>query len=176
MRICSITALSKFKNIYVKNRQTLSTCVSLRSKKGTSSNFNEPYSDNDSDDIHLNPTQHRRLLDSPSEFLGDGSQKLLKICVLGIPNAGKSTLVNKLVGGNACPHSKKAHTTRSSSRAVLTEGETQLVFSDTPGVVKPKDVKKFNLESSLVSNPVESAKSADLILVLQGNNNMNLCF
>ena len=86
----------------------------------------------------------------------------------GIPNAGKSTLVNKLVGGTACPHSKKAHTTRLSSRAVLTQGDTQLVFSDTPGVVKPKEVKKFHLESTLVSHPVESAKSADLILVLQG--------
>ena len=86
----------------------------------------------------------------------------------GIPNAGKSTLVNRLVGGTACPHSKKAHTTRFSSRAVLTQGDTQLVFSDTPGVVKPKEVKKFHLESTLVSHPVESAKSADLILVLQG--------
>ena len=90
------------------------------------------------------------------------------IFIAGIPNAGKSTLVNKLVGGNACPHSKKAHTTRFSTRAVLTEGDTQLVFSDTPGVVKPKEVKKFKLEQSLVSNPVESAKSADLIVVLQG--------
>ena len=88
--------------------------------------------------------------------------------IAGIPNAGKSTLVNKLVGGNACPHSKKAHTTRFSTRAVLTEGDIQLVFSDTPGVVKPKEVKKFKLEQSLVSNPVESAKSADLIVVLQG--------
>ena len=88
--------------------------------------------------------------------------------IAGIPNAGKSTLVNKLVGGNACPHSKKAHTTRFSTRAVLTEGNIQLVFSDTPGVVKPKEVKKFKLEQSLVSNPVESAKSSDLIVVLQG--------
>ena len=92
----------------------------------------------------------------------------IHIFIAGIPNAGKSTLVNKLVGGNACPHSKKAHTTRFSTRAVLTEGDTQLVFSDTPGVVKPKEVKKFKLEQSLVSNPVESAKSADLIVVLQG--------
>ena len=76
--------------------------------------------------------------------------------------------VNKTtLGGNACPHSCKAHTTRFASNAVLTEGDTQVVFTDTPGVVKPEDVKKFSLETSLIQHPIESAQTANLILILQ---------
>ena len=132
------------------------------------SSFNEPFSSvNETvEDVHLNPTKHRQLLDAP--HLGGEKDKLLKVCILGIPNAGKSTLVNQLLGSTVCPHSKKAHTTRFSSKAILTEKETQIIFYDTPGVVKPKDVRKFKLEQSLITNPVESARSADLILVLQG--------
>ena len=78
--------------------------------------------------------------------------------------------VNKTtLGGNACPHSCKAHTTRFASNAVLTEGDTQVVFTDTPGVVKPEGVKKFSLETSLIQHPIESAQTANLILILHGN-------
>ena len=148
--------------------RNFSLCSSFLSKDIPT--FNEPFSivnDEDDGEVHLNPAKHRELLNSPN--LGSDNQRLLKICVLGVPNAGKSTLINQLSGFNACPHSKKTHTTRFSSSAIVTEGDCQLVFNDTPGVVKPKDVSKFKLEDSLIYDPIESVRKADLILVLQGN-------
>ena len=126
--------------------------------------------DNSDHDVHINPDAHQKLLDAPV-FQENPNQKLLKVCVLGIPNAGKSTLINQLTGSNPCPYSKKANTTRISGKAILTQGDTQIVFNDTPGVVKPSQIKKFKLESSFVFDPINSANSADVILVLQGNKN-----
>ena len=124
--------------------------------------------DASAEDVHLNPIEHQKLLNSPIEFAPYSGGKLLNVCVLGLPNVGKSTLVNSLIGANTCAHSKKAHTTRKNSNSVLTEKDTQIVFLDTPGVVKPKEVTKFRLEQSLVQHPIEAATSADLIIVLHG--------
>ena len=121
------------------------------------------------EDIHLNPQEHQKWLNAPILGPNTEGRKLLNVCVLGLPNVGKSTLINKIVGYNACAHSKKPHTTRRLSEAVLTENETQIIFRDTPGVVKPEEVTKFRLEQSLVRHPVEATNSADLIIVLHGN-------
>lgn len=93
------------------------------------------------------------------------------MAILGIPNSGKSTLINKLVGHFVCPESQKANTTRQTARAILTKEETQVVFLDTPGVVSNETVTKFKLEDRLVTDPERSCQSADLLLVLQDVSN-----
>ncbi|RKP25231.1 P-loop containing nucleoside triphosphate hydrolase protein [Syncephalis pseudoplumigaleata] len=62
--------------------------------------------------------------------------RLLRVAVLGRPNAGKSTLVNALVGRSVSDVAARAHTTRTRINAILTHDDTQLVFLDTPGVAR----------------------------------------
>jgi small GTP-binding protein len=68
--------------------------------------------------------------------------RILQVAILGIPNAGKSTLVNQLSGWQTCSVSKKVHTTKKMSKTVLIRDETQIVFLDTPGLVLPAEAKQ----------------------------------
>ena len=65
-------------------------------------------------------------------------QKTAFIAIVGCPNVGKSSILNKLLGEKIAIVSDKPQTTRTRIMGVLTEGETQLVFTDTPGFHKPK--------------------------------------
>ena len=60
------------------------------------------------------------------------------IAITGRPNAGKSTLLNKIIGEKVAIVSNKPQTTRTKIMGVLTENDIQLVFTDTPGFHKPK--------------------------------------
>ena len=60
------------------------------------------------------------------------------IAILGSPNAGKSTLVNALVGTKVSIVSHKVQTTRARLRAIVMEGRTQIVLVDTPGIFAPR--------------------------------------
>ena len=60
------------------------------------------------------------------------------IAVIGAPNAGKSTLVNALVGAKITIVSRKVQTTRVPIRGIAMEGAAQLVFIDTPGLFAPR--------------------------------------
>jgi GTP-binding protein Era len=60
------------------------------------------------------------------------------VALIGAPNAGKSTLINALVGAKVSIVSRKAQTTRGPVRGVVVEGEAQIVFVDTPGIFQPK--------------------------------------
>ena len=77
--------------------------------------------------IHLNPAAHfdsvkRGLRSNPCPK----DSKRLRVNILGVPNSGKSTLINQLTGFNICAHSPKVHTTRQNARAILTEKKTQV--------------------------------------------------
>ncbi len=60
------------------------------------------------------------------------------VAVLGAPNAGKSTLVNRLAGAKVTIVSPKPQTTRFRIRAVITRGESQIILTDTPGIFRPR--------------------------------------
>ena len=67
------------------------------------------------------------------------NQKSAYIAIVGRPNVGKSTILNKLIGEKIAIVSKKPQTPRTRIMGVLTEGEDQLVFLDTPGLLKPRN-------------------------------------
>ncbi len=67
------------------------------------------------------------------------NQKSAYIAIVGRPNVGKSTIMNKQIGEKIAIVSKKPQTTRTRIMGVLTKGEDQLVFLDTPGLLKPKN-------------------------------------
>lgn len=82
--------------------------------------------------------------------------------IIGAPNAGKSTLVNALVGSKVAIVSPKVQTTRTNVRGVAMRGETQIVFVDTPGIFKPRR----RLDRAMVAAAWSGAGDADAIVHL----------
>ena len=84
------------------------------------------------------------------------------VAVLGAPNAGKSTLVNALVGQKVTIVSAKAQTTRARLLGIALEGEAQIILADTPGIFAPKR----RLDRAMVSAAWEGAEAADAIVLV----------
>ncbi|MCG7509010.1 GTPase Era [Mesorhizobium retamae] len=84
------------------------------------------------------------------------------VALIGAPNAGKSTLINQLVGTKVSIVTHKVQTTRALVRGIATHGQAQIVLIDTPGIFKPKR----RLDTAMVTTAWGGAKDADLILVL----------
>lgn len=85
------------------------------------------------------------------------------IALVGAPNAGKSTLMNALVGSKISIVSPKVQTTRSRVLGIMIEGDSQLVFVDTPGIF---GAPKRRLERAMVAAAWAGAGDADIVLVL----------
>ena len=84
------------------------------------------------------------------------------VAVIGAPNAGKSTLVNALVGSKVSIVTPKVQTTRMRVRGIAIEGETQIIFVDTPGIFRPKRL----LDRAMVRAAWTGAAEADAALLL----------
>lgn len=84
------------------------------------------------------------------------------IALIGAPNAGKSTLMNRMIGAKVSIVTPKAQTTRSRVTGVVTEGEAQLVFIDVPGVFKAKQ----RFEKAMVQCAWAGADEADVTLFM----------
>lgn len=84
------------------------------------------------------------------------------VAVLGAPNAGKSTLVNRMVGTKVSIVSPKVQTTRSRIRGILVEGAVQLALVDTPGIFKPNR----RLDRAMVASAWTEAGDSDLRLLV----------
>jgi GTP-binding protein Era len=84
------------------------------------------------------------------------------VAVIGAPNAGKSTLVNALVGQKVAIVSPKAQTTRSRLMGIAIEGDTQILLVDTPGIFEPRR----RLDRAMVAAAWTGAQDADLILLV----------
>ncbi|EXL06923.1 GTPase Era [Brucella anthropi] len=94
------------------------------------------------------------------------------VALIGAPNAGKSTLVNHLVGTKVSIVTHKVQTTRALVRGIFIEDQAQIVLVDTPGIFRPKR----RLDRAMVTTAWGGAKDADIILVLldsQGGLNEN---
>lgn len=82
------------------------------------------------------------------------------VSIIGKPNVGKSTLMNALVGEKLSIITPKAQTTRHRILGIVNEEDFQIVFSDTPGIIKPK----YNLQDSMMTAVGGALQDADLIL------------
>ena len=84
------------------------------------------------------------------------------IALIGEPNAGKSTLLNRMVGAKVSIVTHKVQTTRARIRGVAMEGDAQLVFVDTPGLFKPRR----RLDRAMVAAAWGGAADADIIVLM----------
>lgn len=84
------------------------------------------------------------------------------VALVGAPNAGKSTLLNRMVGAKVAIVTPKVQTTRSRITAIAVEGESQIVFVDTPGIFEPEK----RLERAMVGQAWQGTADADVCVVL----------
>lgn len=84
------------------------------------------------------------------------------VALIGAPNAGKSTLMNALVGAKVTIVSRKVQTTRALVRGIALEGDAQIIFVDTPGIFAPKR----RLDRAMVTSAWGGAGDADVIALL----------
>ncbi|MBM3562187.1 MAG: GTPase Era [Alphaproteobacteria bacterium] len=82
--------------------------------------------------------------------------------LVGAPNAGKSTLLNQLVGAKVSIVSRKAQTTRALVRGIAIEGAAQIILVDTPGIFTPKR----RLDRAMVASALAGAADADVVALL----------
>jgi GTP-binding protein Era len=84
------------------------------------------------------------------------------VALIGEPNAGKSTLLNRMVGAKVSIVTHKVQTTRARIRGVALEGEAQIVFIDTPGLFRPRR----RLDRAMVTAAWGGAADADVVVLL----------
>ena len=84
------------------------------------------------------------------------------VALAGRPNAGKSTLINSLIGEKVAIVSSKPQTTRSEIRGIYTDENCQIIFTDTPGIHKPK----FRLESRMNKEAADVIQGVDVIYLV----------
>src|ERR1700730_6455519 len=84
------------------------------------------------------------------------------VSIFGKPNAGKSTLLNALMGEKLAIVSSKVQTTRHRIKGILTEKEYQVIFSDTPGIIEPK----YKLHEKMMKAVKGSLEDADVALLM----------
>lgn len=89
-------------------------------------------------------------------------QRCGTVSIIGAPNAGKSTLMNKAVGAKISIVSRKVQTTRTRVLGIVPQGQTQIIFIDTPGVFRAKKT----LEKAMVGSALDAAKDGDIVLHL----------
>lgn len=84
------------------------------------------------------------------------------VALIGEPNAGKSTLLNRMVGAKVSIVTHKVQTTRARIRGIAIEGSSQIVFVDTPGIFRPRR----RLDRSMVKAAWGGASDADIVVLL----------
>lgn len=95
------------------------------------------------------------------------------VALIGAPNAGKSTLLNQLVGSKISIVTHKVQTTRARIRAIALEGNTQIIFVDTPGIFAPKRKLDEEMVAAAWAGAVEADATVLLIDARDGLNEAN---
>ena len=95
-------------------------------------------------------------------FAGEATRRCGFVALIGAPNAGKSTLLNRVVGTKVSIVSRKVQTTRNLVRGIAVDGATQIIFVDTPGIFAPKR----RLDRAMVSSAWSGASDADVVALL----------
>jgi GTPase len=95
-------------------------------------------------------------------FTGEATRHCGFVALIGAPNAGKSTLLNRVVGTKVSIVSRKVQTTRNLVRGIAVDGVTQIIFVDTPGIFAPKR----RLDRAMVSSAWSGASDADVVALL----------
>src|SRR5271170_4302476 len=91
------------------------------------------------------------------------------VSIFGKPNAGKSTLLNALMGEKLAIVSPKVQTTRHRIKGIVTAKDYQIIFSDTPGIIEPK----YKLHEKMMHAVKNSLEDADLaLLIVDGNDDL----
>ncbi len=91
-------------------------------------------------------------------------KKFIEVCFAGLPNAGKSSLINRLVGDKISIVSPKAQTTRDVIRGIFVEDNTQVVLVDTPGIFIPQ--KKRPLERKIIKNAWYGVEETEIVCII----------
>lgn len=99
-----------------------------------------------------------------------GAQKAGFISIIGKPNAGKSTLLNALIGMKFAIATSKAQTTRHRILGIVMHKKTQLIFSDTPGIIIPH----YKLQERMMDQVHESIEDADILILVADVNDIEL--
>ena len=99
---------------------------------------------------------------NPPEVPAGGPTRCGFAALIGAPNAGKSTLINALVGSKVSIVSRKVQTTRAPVRGIAVRGEAQVIFVDTPGIFAPKR----RLDRAMVQAAWGGASDADAVALL----------
>ncbi|XP_058116831.1 GTPase Era, mitochondrial [Anopheles ziemanni] len=99
------------------------------------------------------------------------SERLIKVAIVGMPNAGKSTLINRLIDQRVCPVSAKVHTTRKASKAIHSKQNSQAILFDTPGLVGSREIKKHQLDAQFVSACRHAIQHSSMIGVVHDVSN-----
>lgn len=81
------------------------------------------------------------------------------VCLFGLPNAGKSTLMNAMIGMNLSIVNKKPQTTRNKILGILTENDYQIIFTDVPGILEPK----YEMQTVMANEIRNAMKGSDVI-------------
>ena len=100
--------------------------------------------------------------DTPEADAAPAATRCGFVALIGVPNAGKSTLLNSLVGTKVSIVSRKVQTTRALVRGIAIEGDAQVIFVDTPGIFQPKR----RLDRAMVSSAWGGAADADIVCLL----------
>jgi GTPase len=93
---------------------------------------------------------------------GESATRCGFAAIIGAPNAGKSTLLNQLVGSKLAIVTQKVQTTRTRLRGIVIEGDAQIIFVDTPGIFTPRR----SLDEAMVQAAWAGAADADTVLLI----------
>ena len=99
---------------------------------------------------------------NPSTLPSSPSTRSGLVAIIGVPNAGKSTLLNRLIGQKLSAVTAKPQTTRQKITGIRTDEDVQMVFLDTPGLLEPRNL----LQRGMLSAAREAAGEADVVIAV----------